>query len=50
MILQRAMLAFLTKVLLALRWLLERPASSEAEILVPRQQLLVLSRRSPKRA
>ena len=44
------MLALLTKILLALRSLLEVPASREAEILVLRQQLLVLSRKSPKRA
>ena len=50
MILQRAMLALLTKILLALRSLLEVPASREAEILVLRQQLLVLSRKAPKRA
>ena len=50
MILQPAMLALLTKILLALRSLLEVPASREAEILVLRQQLLVLSRKSPKRA
>src|SRR5215470_4079856 len=44
------MLALLTKILLALRSLLEVPASREAEILVLRQQLLVLSRKAPKRA
>jgi hypothetical protein len=49
-ILQRAMLALLTKILLALRSLLEVPASREAEILVLRQQLLVLSRKSPRHA
>jgi hypothetical protein len=43
------MLALLTKILLALRPLLEVPASREAEILVLRQQLLVLSRKAPKR-
>ena len=49
MISQRAMLALLTKILLALRSLLEVPASREAEILVLRQQL-VLSRKSPRHA
>jgi len=44
------MLALLTKILLTLRSLLDVPASREAEILVLRQQLLVLSRKSPKRA
>jgi hypothetical protein len=44
------MLALLTKILLTLRSLLEVPASREAEILVLRQQLLVLSRKSRKRA
>jgi len=43
------MLALLSRILLTLRSLLEVPASREAEILVLRQQLLVLSRRSPKR-
>jgi hypothetical protein len=49
-IVQRAMLALLTKILVALRSLLEVPASREAEILVLRQQLLVLSRKSPRHA
>jgi transposase InsO family protein len=49
-LLQRAMLGLLTKILLALRSWLEVPASREAEILVLRQQLLVLSRKSPRRA
>src|SRR5215470_20104899 len=44
------MLALLIRILLALRSLLEISASREAEILVLRQQLLVLSRKSPKRA
>src|SRR5215472_2792432 len=44
------MLALLTKLLLALRSLPEVRASREAEIIVLRQQLLVLSRKSPKRA
>src|SRR5215469_10326918 len=43
------MLGLLTRIVLALRWLLEVPASREAEILILRQQLLVLNRRSPKR-
>ena len=43
------MLTLLTKILLVLRSLLEVPASREAEILVLRQQLLVLSRKSAKR-
>ena len=49
MILERAMVALLSRILLALRSLLEVSASREAEILILRQQLLVLSRRSPKR-
>ena len=44
------MLELLGKILLALRSVLEVSASREAEILVLRQQLLVLSRKSPKRA
>src|SRR5215472_8559844 len=44
------MLALLTKILLTLRSLLEVPASREAEILVLRQQLLLLDRKLPKRA
>src|SRR5215470_7049116 len=50
MILHRAMLALLTKILFALRSCVEVPASREAEILVLRQQLLVLSRKSRNRA
>ena len=50
MILHRAMLALLTKILFALRSCVEFPASREAEILVLRQQLLVLSRKSRNRA
>jgi hypothetical protein len=49
-ILQRATLALLTKILLTLPSLLEVLASREAKILVLRQQLLVLSRKAPKRA
>lgn len=43
------MVALLSRILLALRSLLEVSASREAEILILRQQLLVLSRRAPKR-
>src|SRR5215469_417678 len=43
------MVALLSRIVLALRSLLEVSASREAEILILRQQLLVLSRRSPKR-
>lgn len=41
------MFAWLTRILLALRSVIEARASREAEILVLRQQLLVLSRKSP---
>jgi transposase InsO family protein len=44
------MIAWLIRILLWLRSLVEVRASREAEILVLRQQLLVLGRRSPKRA
>jgi transposase InsO family protein len=47
--LERAMLTLLTKILLALGSLCEVRAAREAEILVLRQQLLVLSRKSSKR-
>ena len=43
------MIAWLIRILLWLRSLVEVRASREAEILVLRQQLLVLGRRSPKR-
>lgn len=43
------MLAFLIRVLLALRSGFETRASRDAEILTLRQQLLVLSRKSGKR-
>jgi transposase InsO family protein len=43
------MVALLSRIVLALRSLLEGSASREAEILILRQHLLVLSRRSPKR-
>jgi hypothetical protein len=46
---QRAMLAFLTRIVLALRSALDSRASREAEILVLRQQLMVLNCRSRKR-
>ena len=42
------MLAWLTRILLALRSVLEARASREAEILALRQQLLVLNRRHPR--
>jgi transposase InsO family protein len=48
-LLQRAMFALLTRFLLALRSVVEARASREAEILVLRQQLLVLNRKSPAR-
>jgi hypothetical protein len=43
------MLAWLTRILLALRSLIEARASREAEILILRQQLLVLNRKSSAR-
>lgn len=43
------MLAFLTRIVLALRSGLDSRASREAEILVLRQQLMVLNRKSQKR-
>jgi transposase InsO family protein len=46
---QRSMFALLSRILLALRSAFETCAAREAEILVLRQQLLVLSRRSRKR-
>jgi hypothetical protein len=49
MLVQRAMFALLTRFLLALRSVIEARASRGAEILVLRQQLLVLKRRSPAR-
>ncbi len=49
MLLQRAMLALLRRILLALRSGFEARASREAEILVLRQRLLVLSRKTRKR-
>jgi hypothetical protein len=49
-ILQRAMLGWLTGIVLVLRSLFAVRAAREAEILVLRQQLLVLNCKSPKRA
>ncbi len=46
MLLQRAMFAFLTHIVLVLRSALNTPASREAEILVLRHQLMVLNRKS----
>jgi hypothetical protein len=43
------MLAFLTRIVLALRSMLDGRASRESEILVLRQQLLVLDCKSRKR-
>jgi len=45
----RAMFALLIRILLALRSVAQASASREAEILVLRQQLLILKRRSPAR-
>ena len=44
------MFAFLTKLLLVVRSRLKSRASLEAEILVLRQQVIVLGRKSPSRA
>ncbi len=49
MLVRRAMFAWLTRILLALCSVIEARASREAEILVLRQQLLVLSRKSSAR-
>jgi len=48
-LLRRAMLAFLTRIALALWWVLDTGASREAEILVLRQRVMVLNRKSRKR-
>jgi hypothetical protein len=48
MLVERPMLVWLTRILLALRSGLEARASREAEILALRRQLLVLSRRHPR--
>ena len=49
LLLRRAMFAWLTRILLALCSVIEARASGEAEILVLRQQLLVLSCKSSAR-
>jgi hypothetical protein len=49
MLLQGAVYALLSRILLALSSVFEALASREAEILVLRQQLLVLSRQTRKR-
>jgi hypothetical protein len=49
-VLERAMFVFLTKFLLVVRSRLRSPAKLQAEILVLRQQVLVLSRKSVLRA
>jgi putative transposase len=46
---ERAMFAFLTKLLLILRSRLRSQARLQAEILVRRQQVLILGRQSPSR-
>jgi hypothetical protein len=46
---ERAMFAFLTKLLLILRSRLRSQARLQAEILVLRQQMLILGRKSPSR-
>ena len=50
MVVERAMFAFLTKFLLIVRSRLRSQARLQAEILVLRQQVLVLSRKSLLRA
>ena len=50
MLLKRAMFAWLTRILLALRSLTEARATREAEILVLRHQRLVLNRKSSARS
>ena len=50
MVVERAMFAFLTKFLLIVRSRLRSQARLQAEILVLRQQVLVLSRKSLSRA
>ena len=49
MLLERAMVAFLIKVLLVVRSRLHSQARLQAEILVLRQQVLILDRKSPSR-
>jgi len=48
-VLERAMSAFLTKLLLIVRSRLRSQARMQAEILVLRQQVLILARKSPSR-
>jgi hypothetical protein len=48
-VLERAMLAFLTKLLLIIRSRLRSQARLQAEILILRQQLMILGRKSPSR-
>src|SRR6266850_1987064 len=49
MVMKRPMVAFLSQLLLAIRSRFTRRARLEAEILILRQQLVVLRRKSPKR-
>jgi hypothetical protein len=49
MVVKRPMVEFLTQLLLAIRSLFKTRARLEAEILVFRQQLIVLSRKAPAR-
>ncbi len=49
MVMKRAMVGFLTQLLLAIRSRFARRARLEAENLILRQQLVVLRRKSPKR-
>jgi hypothetical protein len=49
MVLERAMVAFLTKLLLIVRSRLCSQARLQAEILVLRRQVLILGRKSPSR-
>ena len=46
---KRPLIAFLTQLLLSIRSRFTRPARLEAENLLPRQQLVVLRRKSPRR-
>lgn len=50
MVLERAMFAFLTELLLIVRSRLRSQARLQAEILVLRQQVLILGRKAPSRA
>ena len=49
MVMKRPMAAFLTQLLLAIRWQFTRRAQLEAENLLLRQQLVVLRRKSQRR-